>query len=114
MRRSQLVAVAILLTLGVMSAEAVIKALTPLKTILTASKHICVAKVDALLPARPALVLTVDGDLKGKMPLRRLPINMKGDRFAAADDHSGKMFKRLGKDTPVLLFVQERTEGLVV
>src|SRR5262245_32004120 len=103
-------ALVLLLTAG--TVQAVIKSLVPLKTYLVGAKHICVAKVDSLAPDRPGMVLTVESDLKGKLPVRRLPINMTGDKEAKEAGDSVKMFKRLAKDLPVVLFVVERPEGL--
>lgn len=107
MRRLHTIAVALSLTLGVSAAQAVIIKLTTLKEIFTQSTFISTASVEALAPDRPGVVLTVDGDLKGKLPVRRLALNMKGDKFAEKEDHTGKMFKRLEKGLPLLLFVTQ-------
>src|SRR5262249_7261402 len=101
------------LFLLVAPAGAVIIAKLPLKTILNTSRHVCVAKVESLAPDRPGIILTIDSDLKGKLSARRLAVNMKGDADSKKGDDSGKMVKRLAKDMRVLLYIQDREEGLV-
>ena len=52
-------------------ASAVIMVLTPLKVILEKEEFIFVAKVQDTLPDKPAMVLVVDENLKGKAPFER-------------------------------------------
>ncbi len=89
-------------------ARAVIAAPTSLAAKLKDTHYIVVTKVDKLLPERPALVLTVEEDLKGKFPLRRLPINAKGDADAEKLGHIPKLMKRLAPGLPVVLLVNHR------
>jgi hypothetical protein len=55
-------------------AAAVVKAVTPLKVFLDDSNVIFLAKIDKFYPEKPALVLNVLEDLKGKASYRRLPV----------------------------------------
>lgn len=76
----------------------------PLKDHLATEQYIFIAKVASLHPEKPGIVLTVAEDLKGKIPCRRLPINMKGDRQGEEKKHTPQLFKRLAVDLPVLVF----------
>jgi outer membrane protein assembly factor BamB len=96
------------LLLLVSSAQAVITAKLPLAQLLRDSQIILVTKVEKLYPEKPALVLTVTQDLKGTAPIRRLPINAKGDDEATKGNHIPQLMKRLAPDLPVLLFVNQR------
>src|SRR5262245_45403031 len=93
-------------------AHGVIKVLTPLKSFVADSQFIVVAKVDKLYPEKPALILTVSDDLKGKLPYRRLPINLVGDSEAKKEKHVPALLKRLAPDLPVILFVHQRGKAL--
>lgn len=93
---------------GAQAAWAVIMRLVPLREVLADSPYICVVKVERLEPERPAVVLTVSEDLKGKAPFRRLPVNLAGDSEAQKDQHPTKLLNRLAPDLPLLLFVTER------
>jgi outer membrane protein assembly factor BamB len=90
------------------AAEAVITFLYPLKDALKGHEFIAVAKVDKLLPEKPAAVLTLIEDLKGKFPVRRLPINLSGDEYAKENNHVPQMLKRLAPDLPLVLFGNQR------
>src|SRR5262245_12611140 len=85
--------------------EAVIMAPLELKKILADSQYVVVAKVDQLYPEKPAMILTVDDDLKGKATLRRLPINMKGDKEAEKLKHVPQLLARLGPELPTVVFI---------
>src|SRR5207248_1196917 len=88
------------------------KSLVGLQTILSTSKYMCVARVESLAPDRPGMVLTIDSDLKGKLSSRRMAVNMQGDAEGKKEEQGKKLFKRLAKDLPVLLFVTERDGDL--
>jgi outer membrane protein assembly factor BamB len=107
----------LLLGLGVLlmgtPARAVIMRLVPLKAMLGESTHVCVARVEKIDPDRPAMVLVVDADLKGKLPPRRLPVNLKGDSEGRKLEHTPKLLKRLAKELPVVLFVQQKGERFI-
>src|SRR5215217_3900687 len=82
----------------------IITRLTPLRDVLAENKFICVAHVEKVDPNRPAAVLTVEEDLKGKFPYRRLPVNLTGDKEGVEHNHTPQLLKRLGPKLPVVLF----------
>ena len=91
------------LLLAATPAQAVVTAPRPLKQLLTVATYVCTAKVEKLDADRPAMILTVEGDLKGKMPIRRLPVNLTGD--SEGTKHTPLLLKRLAKDLPLVLIV---------
>ena len=104
----------VLLMLGVLAVapgRAFVTRPLPLATLLASANQVCTAKVDRFDPDRPAVVLTVDGDLKGKLPLRRLPLNLEGDSDGKKYKHTPQLLKRLAKDLPLILFLIEKTDG---
>ena len=109
MRRAVLGTVSLLLVVGLLlvggPVRAVITSAPSLKKLLAGVQYVCTARVEKLDPDRPAMVLTVDGDLKGKMPVRRLALNLKGDSDAAKYKHTPQLLKRLAKDLPLVLFL---------
>jgi hypothetical protein len=76
-----------------------------LKKVLAESQYIVLAKVDQMYPDKPAMILTVGEDLKGKSPFRRLPTNLKGDAEAEKLKHVPQLLSRLGPDLPLVLFI---------
>ncbi len=114
MRRVGTFAIGLALLLAVSAAQAVIIKLVSLKDLVQSSTHICVAKVEKVDPDRPAMVLTVNDDIKGKLGPRRLPINLKGDSFAEKLKHTPELLKRVEKDLPVLLIVKEESARFIV
>ena len=94
------------------AAFAVIMALLPLQTIIRSSQYIVVAKVDKLYPEKPAMLLAVDEDLKGKLPFRKLPVHLKGDTEADKLNHVPQLLKRLANDLPIVLFIEEKDKKL--
>ena len=94
-------------------AHAVIGKPPPLGDELRGADFICTAKVEKLDPDKPAAVLAVDEDLKGKLPVRKLPVNLKGDSDAEKDQHTPKLLKRLAPDLPLVLFVHKQGMGFV-
>lgn len=102
------------LVLAVMPAEALILRLTPLKDVLAEGQFIFVAKVDQLLPERPAMVLLVTEDLKGKFPARRLPVNLTGDEEAKKLNHTPQLLKRLAPELPLVLFANQRGKRVTI
>src|SRR4051794_13613553 len=101
-----------LLLLGT-PAHALITNARPLKAILDEANHICVAKIEKIDPDRPAMVLVVDADLKGKLPTRRLPVNLKGDSEGQKLKHPPQLLKRFAKDLPVVLFMIQKGNRVV-
>ena len=98
-----LLALSVLLVGG--PARALITSAPSLKKLLAGVQYVCTAKVEKLDPKRPAMVLAVDGDLKGKLPVRRLALNLKGDSDAAKYKHTPQLLRRLAKDLPLVLFL---------
>src|SRR5262249_53169603 len=84
-----------------------ITAKLPLRTVLKEQEFICVARVERVDPKRPAVVLVVEDDLKGKLPFRRLPVNLTGDVLAKKHKHSAQMLKRLAPKLPLVLFANK-------
>jgi outer membrane protein assembly factor BamB len=89
-------------------AHAVIMVLTPLRTVLDTSQFIVVGVVDKFYPEKPAMLLKVTEDLKGKLPTRELPMLLKGDEEAEKGKQIPLLLKRLGPDLPVILFLNKR------
>src|SRR2546421_8006524 len=95
-------------------AGAVIINLVSLKDLLSQSTYICIGKIEKVDPDRPSMVLTIESDLKGKLDSRRWPINLKGDSFAEKLKHVPQLLKRVKKDLPLVLFVQEKPDKFIV
>ena len=91
---------------------AVIMALLPLQTVIRSSQFIVVAKVEKLFPEKPAMLLNVEDDLKGKLPFRKVPVHLKGDSEANKLNHVPQLLKRLANDLPIILFVEEKDKKL--
>lgn len=100
--------IAAALTLSTSTAWAVITALLPLQDVIRSSHYIVVAKVEKFYPEKPAMLLHVDEDLKGKMPFRKLGVHLKGDSEAEKLKHVPQLLKRLGPDLPLILFVEDK------
>src|SRR5215813_409850 len=102
--RLSLAGVLVLLAAG--PCPAVITALTPLKAFLEDADFVVMTKVEKLYPEKPAMVLAVTNDLKGKAPFRRLPVNLSGDEEAKKQKDVPALLKRLAPDMPVILFIE--------
>jgi hypothetical protein len=106
---------AFLLLLAVTPAlEAVITALTPLSDIVVRSPYIVSAKVEKVDADKLTAVFTVEEDLKGKFPVRRLPTDLTGDSEAKKDKHTEKLLKRIAPNVPLVFFVVESGNDYVV
>lgn len=90
------------------AAWAVIMVLLPLQDVVRTSQYIVVAKVEKFYPEKPAMLLHVDEDLKGKTPFRKLGVHLKGDSEAEKAMHVPQLLKRLGPDLPLILFVEDK------
>jgi outer membrane protein assembly factor BamB len=101
------------LILAARPAQAVIMRLTPLSEVLSKEDFIFTAKVDSLDPDKPAVVLLVDEDLKGKAPFRKLAVSLKGDSDAEKEKQTPQLLKRLAPNLPIILFVNERGKNYV-
>jgi outer membrane protein assembly factor BamB len=86
-------------------AQALITALTPLQNVLQQSTFIVSARVESVDADKPALVVVVEEDLKGKAPVRKLPILLKGDAEAKKKDHVPLILKRVAPKLPLVLFI---------
>lgn len=104
----------VLLTFMIMTPVvfAVIMTLLPLQSIIRSSQYIIVAKVDKLYADKPAMLLKVEEDLKGKLPFRKLPVHLKGDTEADKLNHVPQLRKRLANDLPLVLFIEEKDKKL--
>ena len=89
-------------------ARALIMALTPLQDVLKQSTFIVSARVASVDAEKPAIVLVVEEDLKGKAPVRRLPILLKGDAEAKKKNHVPLILKRVAPKLPILLFILQQ------
>src|ERR1700733_10567468 len=88
------------------AADAVIKVDTPLSAIERSSDYILVGKVEKYFPEKPAMLVAIAEDIKGKAPCRQLPINCKVDDEKAAKANSIEaLMKRFGPDLDIVFFV---------
>lgn len=94
-------------------AHAVIIKKVTLKDLMQVSTHVAMMKVDRVDPDRPSMVLVAETDLKGKLEHRRIPMNLKGDRFAEMLKHTPELLKRVAKDLPILVFIQEKEDQVI-
>lgn len=102
------IAAAILGALFVSTAHAVITAKTPLKVIEGDALYIFVGKVDKYYPERPAMMVEVIEDIKGKAPFRQLPINCKvADEKTFKENQIAPLLKRFGPDAEIIFFVNK-------
>src|SRR5262245_56108010 len=94
------------LAVGSEPAMALIERLMPLATILDDSDEVFVAHFERIDAERPAALLVWDKDLHGKTALRRLPVNLTGDK----EKHTPEFLKRIAPKLPVVLFVTRRDD----
>jgi outer membrane protein assembly factor BamB len=88
-------------------AEAVITRIFPLREVFK-DEHIFMAKVEKLDPDRPAMLLKVVEDLKGKTPFDKMPVNLTGDKEGQKEKHTAQLLKRLAADVPLIFFTSPR------
>jgi outer membrane protein assembly factor BamB len=84
-------------------AQAVITKPTPLKQVIE-YPFIFVATVTKIDPEKSLVVLKVGDNLKGKIGLERMPVNIKGDAEAEKEKQVPQLLKRLDVDLPVMVF----------
>jgi outer membrane protein assembly factor BamB len=96
------------LLLAATPAHALITSLTPLRGVLEQSTFIVAATVESMDADKPAMVLVVDEDLKGKLPVRKLPVLFKGDAEAKKHNHVPQILKRVAPKLPLLLFILQK------
>jgi outer membrane protein assembly factor BamB len=102
-----LAAVAALMCLST-TVSAVITALIPMSDIVEKEQFIFVAKVQEILPDKPAMVLVPSGNLKGEAPFVRMPINLAGDAEAKKGKHTDLLLERVEKDLPIVVIATKR------
>jgi outer membrane protein assembly factor BamB len=95
-------------------ARALITALTPLQDVLKQSTFIVAATVEAVDADKATMVVAVEEDLKGKSPIRKLPIAMKGDAEAKKKDHVPQILKRVAPKLPLVLFILKQDKKYTV
>jgi outer membrane protein assembly factor BamB len=102
----------LLVTFGLLLAatpvQALITRLTPLRDVLQEATFICTVQVESVDADKPAMVLVVDENLKGKAPVRKLPVLFKGDAEARKNKHIPQILKRVAPKLPLVLFVLQR------
>ncbi len=113
MRRTVTIIAGVLLFFLVLPVQGLITRPLELKLLLSSSAHICVVKVEKFDPERPAMVLNVEADLKGKGAPRRWPVNLTGDREATKYKHTPQLLKRLAKDLSILVFLDEKPDRFI-
>lgn len=96
------------LLLAAPPARALITALTPLQDVLHQSTFIVSARVESVDAHKPAMVLIVEEDFKGRLPLRKLPVLLKGDAVAKKKNHVPLILKRVAAKMPILLFILQQ------
>ncbi|MCS6977654.1 MAG: PQQ-binding-like beta-propeller repeat protein [Gemmatales bacterium] len=96
---------------AVPSAEGFIEHKILLKDLIRDCEYIFRAKVESVDPSRPAMVVVVESDYKGKFPARRLPINLTGDK----ENHTPELLKRVAADVPLICFdVFEKNQHMLL
>jgi outer membrane protein assembly factor BamB len=104
----------ILLLVTWRQAHGVITAKTPLKDIEGPARYILVGKVDKYFPDKPAMLVSVVDDIKGKAPFRKLPINCKiEDAKTAKENQIEPLLKRFGPDLEIIVFLYPRGNGFI-
>lgn len=93
---------ALALTAG--SSYGVVERPYPLSLALDDSQFIFAAQVASLDPDKPAAVFTVEEDLKGKAPFRRLAVGLAGDAEARKANQAPQLLKRLAPKLPLVIF----------
>ena len=90
-------------------AYAVITAATPLSKFEGDAVYIVVGKVEKFYPEKPAMLVKITEDIKGKAPFRSMPINCKvTDEKAFKDNQIEAILKRLGPDMEIIFFLEPR------
>ena len=96
----------VLLFLFWQQAHAVITAKTPLNAIAGSMSYIVVGKVEKFFPDKPAMLVAITEDIKGKAPFRQLPINCNvADEKAYKENKIEPLMKRFGPDLDIIFFL---------
>jgi hypothetical protein len=94
-------------------AYGVIMAPLPLRDVVQQSHYICVTRVEQFFPDKPAMLLAVEEDLRGKMSLRKLPVLIKADEDGQKLNHVPQLLKRLAPKLPIVMFIEDRKDRFV-
>jgi outer membrane protein assembly factor BamB len=89
-------------------AQALITRLTPLSDVLKESHFIFTVKIESVDAGKPAIVLVVDEEIKGKAPARKMPVLFKPDAEAKKGKHVPLLLKRIAPKLPLVVFVLQR------
>src|SRR5215469_14089301 len=106
--RAAALIVGIGLLLAATPAHALITRPMPLRLLLEDSTFIVAATVESVDADKPAMVVVVDEDLKGKSPLRKLAVLFKGDAEAKKNNHVPLILKRVAPKLPLVLFILQK------
>jgi hypothetical protein len=98
---------ALLLLAVVPSAPGLITSPLKLSKMLDDAVYICTVKVETIDAEKLGAVLVVDEDLKGKFPVRRLLVNLKGDAEADRYGDTKKLLKRIALKMTIVLLINE-------
>lgn len=95
-------------------AHAVITAAMPLKKFEADAVYIVVGKVEKFFPDKPAMLVVITEDIKGKAPFRQLAINCKvADEKTFKDNKIEPLLKRLGPDQEIIFFLDPNGKSYV-
>ncbi len=108
MKRGRIAVVGLVFVLVATPAWALITRLTPLKSVVEESQFVLTVKVESVDADKPALVLTVDEEYKGKAPFKKMTVALKGDAEATKGKQVPDLLKRVGAKLPLVLFISQR------
>src|SRR5262245_33115056 len=94
--------------------QAVITRTFDLSDWLAGCTAVLTARVESLDGTRPAMVLVVEKNLKGKAPFKKLPVLIKGDADSIKRKEAPQLLRRLAEKLPLVLFVKQEEEGLAI
>jgi outer membrane protein assembly factor BamB len=99
------------------TALAVIMAPLPLGSLIGSADYAFAAKIEKINAdaERPTVLLEVEDDIKGKFPIRKVPLVFVGDADAKKLDHPAQLLKRMHVGQSVVFFVNKKgTKKLVI
>ncbi|MFO0866957.1 MAG: PQQ-binding-like beta-propeller repeat protein [Gemmataceae bacterium] len=99
------------------TAFAVIMAPLPLVSLIGSADFAFAAKIEKINAEgeRPTVLLEVEDDIKGKFPIRKVPLVFVGDADAKKLDHPAQLLKRMNVGQSVVFFVNKKgTKKLVI
>ncbi len=118
MIRGRIVVAGVLLGLGFVflatPAQALITRLLPLKELVEESPIILTATVESVDADKPSMVLTVDEQLKGRMPFKKMVVLLKGDTEAAKGKQTPDLLKRVGPKLSLVMLASKPDTTYVV